>query len=51
MVAIAWRCDKADIRQIAGRDWPSRRKSAILYRVGKSVCKPRPLMSKGLQGF
>ncbi len=31
MLAITWRCNKADIRQIVGRDRVSRRNSATSF--------------------
>ena len=42
MVAITRRGDKADIRQIVGRDRVSGRKSATLLRVSESPVNPKP---------
>ncbi len=49
MVAITRWGDKADIRQIVGRDRMSGRKSATVLHSPKSPVNPIALMSKGLQ--
>ena len=47
MVAIPGGGHKADIRQIVGRDWPARRKSATHAFASKGALNPLGLMSKG----
>lgn len=42
MVAITRRGDKADIRQIVGRDRVSGRKSATLLHASESPVNPKP---------
>ncbi|AUO24948.1 hypothetical protein C1X89_25525 [Pseudomonas sp. GP01-A8] len=50
MLATPGGCNKADIRQIVGRDQASRRKSATVCRHNLKLEIARALMSKGLQG-
>jgi len=51
MVVITAESDKADIRQIVGRDWKGGRKSATLFGVSRGGRKALGLMPKGFQGF
>lgn len=51
MLAITGRGDKADIRQIVGRDRVAWRNFATSPKVCKAVVVPSALMSKGLQRF
>lgn len=51
MVATPRDGDKADIRQIVGRDQVRGRISATLLAALAASWKPQALMSKGLQGF
>jgi hypothetical protein len=51
MVATPREGDKADIRQIVGRDRVCGRISATLLAALAAPWKPQALMSKGLQGF
>jgi hypothetical protein len=51
MLVITERGDKADIRQIVGRDGVSGRISAMLPVAPVGPREPPALMSKGLQGF
>ncbi len=48
MVVTTGQGDKADIRQIVGRDWVSGRISATSIGALKGASKPRGLMPKGL---
>jgi len=45
MVVITWQGDKADIRQIVGRDWAARRKSASRFGSSEGALKSAALMS------
>jgi len=51
MVAIARRGDKADIRQIVGRDRMSGRKSATLLHSPESPVNPKPWCLKAFSAF
>lgn len=51
MVVITRWSDKADIRQIVGRDRSGGRKTATQWLHMKGVGEASTLMSKGLQGI
>jgi len=51
MLATTQASDKADIRQIVGRDRIAWRISAIQFGLVSKAEKSPALMSKGLQGF